>query len=516
MKKLEVFYIKMIAFLMLFIMGGLTIASFLEDAYIQTDYAETIYYRPDSMIINAGFLLLTLFVLIKIYRNGSLKKISIPVLMIGVVVFSILVSCLWIFSANYVPRDDSAAVLSNVDAMICGDITSLMNIAGYLRKYQQQLGLCLLLEVIFKLFTGGQVRYQLIQGMNVLMIAGIFCGMHLITKELTKKKEIISLELIFSFGWFPLMFYAVFVYGVIPGLFLAIVGIWCMLKLLHTHRNIYGIGMALLLSAATILKSNFLIIMIGAGIVLSAKALTEKRWRYFLFIFLMIFSMIGMKKTINEIYEMRCDTELTEGMPTSAWIAMGMQEGPLAEGWYNGFNSTTYKDSGYSTKVTDEVSKKYIKERLAEFRATPAECVRFYYKKIVSQWNEATYESLWIAKNIRDNEHIAPEKIAVSVFEGKLHAVVEEIMNLYQLLIYFGTALYAWELRKKRDTKDTILMLCILGGFLFHILWEGKSQYIFPYVTLMLPCAASGYIYFADKWCQLDIWNKFYKVRENK
>ena len=76
MKKLEVFYIKMIAFLMLFIMGGLTIASFLEDAYIQTDYAETIYYRPDSMIINAGFLLLTLFVLIKIYRNGSLNKIS--------------------------------------------------------------------------------------------------------------------------------------------------------------------------------------------------------------------------------------------------------------------------------------------------------------------------------------------------------------------------------------------------------------------------------------------------------
>ena len=68
-------------------------------------------------------------------------------------------------------------------------------------------------------------------------------------------------------------------------------------------------------------------------------------------------------------------------------------------------------------------------------------------------------------------------------------------MNLYQLLMFAGTLFCAWSLRKDGDISKVILLLCVLGGFLFHILWEGKSQYLISYFPLMLPCAAVGMMY---------------------
>ena len=40
--------------------------------------------------------------------------------------------------------------------------------------------------------------------------------------------------------------------------------------------------------------------------------------------------------------------------------------------------------------------------------------------------------------------------------------------------------------------EQLFLPLAVLGGFLFHTLWEAKSQYILPYFVCMLPCAAAG------------------------
>ena len=35
-------------------------------------------------------------------------------------------------------------------------------------------------------------------------------------------------------------------------------------------------------------------------------------------------------------------------------------------------------------------------------------------------------------------------------------------------------------------------MIAVLGGFLFHMVWEANSRYILPYFLLMLPYAAWG------------------------
>ena len=59
--------------------------------------------------------------------------------------------------------------------------------------------------------------------------------------------------------------------------------------------------------------------------------------------------------------------------------------------------------------------------------------------------------------------------------------------------------------------------LVILGGFLFHTLWEAKSQYIFPYFVCMLPAAAMGLSEAAQSICRkTENRKKFQMVQEEK
>ena len=55
-------------------------------------------------------------------------------------------------------------------------------------------------------------------------------------------------------------------------------------------------------------------------------------------------------------------------------------------------------------------------------------------------------------------------------------------------------------LSKKRDGFGwQVLLLFFIGGLLFQTVWEGKSQYIYPYVFSLIPTAAYGLKLVSDK-----------------
>ena len=37
-----------------------------------------------------------------------------------------------------------------------------------------------------------------------------------------------------------------------------------------------------------------------------------------------------------------------------------------------------------------------------------------------------------------------------------------------------------------------MLLIAIIGGFMFSVLWEAKSRYVLPYMIFSLPLAAGG------------------------
>ena len=206
-----------------------------------------------------------------------------------------------------------------------------------------------------------------------------------------------------------------------------------------------------------------------------------------------------LSRSLTAFYEHRSGIPIESGMPKSLWVAMGMQEGERAEGWYNGFNFDTYVNSDCDPVVSDAMAREAITESLQHFQKDPAYAARFYLKKTLSQWNEPTYEALWV------NQFHSGDfsTIVQSIYEGKLYRVLSEYMNLFQLLVFaavFAGLLIGRKGEKRWQLTELFLPMVILGGFFFHTIWEAKSQYIFPYFVCMLPGAAAGLSGVLGKW----------------
>ncbi|MFM1539689.1 hypothetical protein, partial [Helcococcus bovis] len=56
-------------------------------------------------------------------------------------------------------------------------------------------------------------------------------------------------------------------------------------------------------------------------------------------------------------------------------------------------------------------------------------------------------------------------------------------------LIYLGIAIF---LIKDYRKKYALFLIYFLGGVAFHLIWETKSQYVYPYVFLMIPLVVNG------------------------
>ena len=496
---LERYSSKFITWFMIIVMLFLTVVSLLFRSYIDVTYQEIIYYRKDNVILAVLFLAAAVVTVRWGKKTGILGKIPEKPLLILLMIYVALISGIWAYASHSFPTADQASILKCVDGFLKGNYECMepKSPHGYLQYNRHQVGLTAFYELFTRIFTGGKVQYQEIYGMNVLMIVGIFLGFHLITRQLTDKKEIVILELLLSFGLFQLMLYSTFAYGLIPGLFFAVFGIYHMLKLVKTKKWYDGCMMAMFCALAIVMKSNYLIFLIAVGITLLVKSISERYPVYLLYLLLAAVGFTGINEGTQRVYENRSGIEFGDTIPNTAYLAMGMQEGAMAPGWFNGFNHVTYRINDYDEDVTDQISREYIRDRLQEFVENPLECVKFYYYKIVSQWNEVTYECFWISHN-EENHTKELSPVIENLYTGRLHTASEAVMNLYQLLLFAGTLFCAWSLRRDGDVSRVILLLCILGGFLFHILWEGKSQYLISYVPLMLPCTAIGLYQLAD------------------
>ena len=58
-------------------------------------------------------------------------------------------------------------------------------------------------------------------------------------------------------------------------------------------------------------------------------------------------------------------------------------------------------------------------------------------------------------------------------------------------LIIFGVSLLTiLSCRNKISDESLLLLILLIGGFLFYILWEAKSRYIISYVVSIIPLVA--------------------------
>jgi len=281
---------------------------------------------------------------------------------------------------------------------------------------------------------------------------------------------------------------------------LAVLALQCFLESVSGRGRGYGAATVVLMGLACLLKGFNLIVLIALCIACLLLAMKTHRARYLAWAGCMVLAAGAASAGLTALYESRAGKALPQGVPKICWVVMGMEENNKelgGAGWYNGHNESIYKKSGFDGGAAKAMAKKRIQERMGEFARDPAGALRFYKEKTITQWAEPTYQGFFLSFDF-----MAPDKYGGfmrNVYRGGIQWVLVRLMKWYQTAIWLGAALFMLLRGRKGGILTLLPGLVILGGFLFSLIWEAKSQYILPYFLLATPYAAAGFACIIEK-----------------
>ena len=481
-----------------FILGGLSVIAFViftilllfsyTNTGVNITYDEEIpLIIKDNFLLNVAILIVIILLFYSLHKviNKFYKKININILLILTTLIITSSSLIWIFSSNTYPQADSYACTYFAHYFNDGNYFGL-NKGEYCSIHQHQLGLIFIIQILFKLFGDG--NYKAFQIMNAISLGILVISGDMIIRNLhfdadKKRCEIYYLALMLF--CIPLYIYTDFVYGDMLTITFMFLTLWMLLAYLNRHKWCNLLLCIVCGFVACFARRNTLIFIIACAIILAIKLLLEKDKYVLLSLLSVILAAILSVVVPNTIYGSHIPEDAFD-MPSTLYIAMGLQ-GDV--GWYNSYNYETYKYLNFDPIEANNWAKANIEQSLVNFSNDKDKAFAFFKNKINIQWNVPMFQCL----NMNHEFNGSPGRLAALVYDGFLNNVINIIANCHHLFIYsscFIFLIYSFKNRGILHLEDYILMVFIVGGFLFSIIWEAKSRYILPYYVAMIPYAA--------------------------
>ena len=478
-KTVYVFFIGSI--LLLIFLAGTSTAS------IRGDYTEHTYFLKDSFLLN---ILFCVFLLFSAFAGGRLlakveksicQKINIEHLGLFLL---FAISASWTLLTQPGLISDQASIQESAAQLSYGDLTPLLE-EGYCARYPHQLG-AVFFSIIFQGIFGRNnlICYQIFNAaLCALCYKEIICiAKHTLFKN-TMSAELLALGILF----YPILLYSTFVYPMIPSFYFSLLSFRELSSYLEDGEKRELIKGVLAMVMAIFLKPNALVFLI-ALVLISAIGGYGKR-SFAAAVLLVLFSMSALLLP-RHITENIFHVKMPEGISPWSYLAMGMQEGERAPGWYNGYINENYTNSEYNGIKQKENAIVQIRKRIGEFKTSPQRAVRFYLRKIASEWNNPTFEAFWI-------HEVRPKNITLATWVKRLTRVtgaqlLAVPLNYLQFFILVGALLFGILVLPSAGPILLLFPLTFVGGMLFHLIWEAKCQYTIIYFTLLLPCSILG------------------------
>ncbi|MBR1653878.1 MAG: glycosyltransferase family 39 protein [Clostridia bacterium] len=483
-KKLEKHVANIVKIIFIAIILFLFFISIFNNSFVnKKEYTE---YKNDYFIVHIVSIA-SASVLAAFIKNKHLK-ISKKTLIIFTIIWIVL-CVLWVSMTQFKPRADQKYTLNSALQMKEGNYSSL-NKGGYLYMNPHQYGLTLYFYMLSFIFN--ENTFLAVQILNILALLIGFYSMYKIVKLFYDDENISRYTMLGLLLYVPIAMYITFIYGNIIGFTCSTLAIMFEVYYLKNEKKRNIAGMLIFAALAIAFKSNYLICLIAMIMLLMLESFFRKKIKYIFPVIIIclsyLLSLYGVRyamKTITKI-------DANEGIPNIAYVAMGMQEGHMAPGWYNEYNRKVYRKSKFDNEVATEKSKENIKERIEVFKKDPKYALEFYYKKTASQWNNPTFQSIWVNQNRKAG--VKKNRVVNSILKNnKMGKALVEYMNILQSLILFGALMYFILNYKQIKLIELIFPIVFIGGFLFHIIWEAKCQYTITYFILLIPYAVVGY-----------------------
>lgn len=365
----------------LILVSFLAVVSFLFTSVFEWDESnqylpEVIHYKSDIFIIT---LAVCVFIIFLLYRTKYLERISLISMKIFLFISVLVLSLGWIFLTRPVPVADDMMV-SNAAVQFLNNDYSMLQKGGYVYQYVHQLGIIWLLEQIYRLFGAG--NYLVYQMLNVLALCIVYGCLLKLSKKFFKTETAERITVVMLFMFCVPIFYTTFVYGNLLGVALSLLGFVFLLEYFENRKLRYAVAFVVCAVLAVLVKSNYQVAMIAMAAVLFVDCMKSKKGWNLLCIVLMFSLSFGAQAGLEKYYSARSGIELEKGASKLLWIAMGMQKGPLAEGWYDVSLIDMMNEASETGKTEGEVALNHIQESLKGFSENKKGAVEFYYHKL--------------------------------------------------------------------------------------------------------------------------------------
>ena len=507
---------KIIEALALLLFALITIFGAFRSAYLEDGYGQKLFFYKDSILLNLLFCAV-LFVIMKLCADFVAKNMEKRrrILLVLTLVYTFVLSLGWAAVSKCFPTADQASVYYGAKHFAADYFAEITEKNSYFSCYPHQMGLALFYEWILRLFH--TESFHLLQGVNAVCNCITVLSLYAITTHLFKEKKVSVYFLLLMLLCFPLYWYTPFVYGELPSFAFSFFGIWMLLEALGREKSaICGKGQKetqersrvdlqkvsfLVLSLfslflATMVRKNTLILIIAVTLTLLVYMLKEKKPWYLLYLLLLVTLCSQANSFAIKLYENRSGGQLNAGVPGISHMVMGLQESEYAPGWYNGFNFTTYAyDADYNQAEAIRLSKLALQERLDVFKSEPDYTFRFFRDKFMAEWLNTGYACY----DSTAGKYYDRLSVVESLYSGTGFYVTRFFMDKYQFAIYLSALVFvAGNLaigRKKREQASILqytLLVTVIGGALFYLVWEGSGRYILPYFLMTIPYAAAG------------------------
>ena len=462
------------------------------------DIEEHCFFLEDSLIMHIIGIICVLLATIVVYRIFEKVWTYIreehALILLG---FSFLLGMGWILLSQAKPTGDSMYIFEIANSLHAGDTIEFTQ-GAYMYFCPNQKGIVLF--CYFLQMLAGTHNYLFFQFLNVCALVISQWFIYKIVLYISENLKLSMLILLTEVCFLPAIMYTSFTYGTMLGFVCVAGAIWLSCKFWKEKKVCHMVFASMLMALSVWLKSNYLICLIGLLLVSIVYALKNTDWKTILFpIVIVIFYLMVLGTSEAVLDELTGGLSRENAFIATAYIEMGLQESTRAPGWFNGYAYKVVQDNDYHKELYEEAVNEDLKESISNFIENPDYAYSFFAQKIISQWCEPTFQSMWIVlvrESLLEQTSILRYWL-VAPYSGA-NILLRDVLNVFQTLIYFGALIYAL-FEKRKNIIDWTGLIIVLGGFLFHIMWEGKAQYTINYFMLLIPYGIIGLYYLTKR-----------------
>lgn len=479
----------------LLIMAYLTVMKFTTTGYMAMETSEYIQFYPITGFewLWFSFVSLTLVVLLILVRHLSEKVIFF----LGMMLYMFLGSSL-ILGVEAVPRSDPRYVWETAIALNHGDYSTFLEqeLSNYLSIFPNQIGLV----TIFRLFAQLSEDIRLIWFIQLgLVVVNIFLIWG-ITKLLFKEPMVSKTVLLTSFLFLPSLLLVLWAYGDILGLTGALFASYCLILFEQSGSKNWFLPIiaCYMLVLSITVRSNYAIFALALICVYILKFFRKINWFPVTMIAMLSLSFVLPNQINQLLYQRSAHQMIPKGTPLKAWVVMGLGTKAANPGYWDGYTTLLpiwhqFNQESMRQQVDDD-----FVSRVEELTTDRQAAKEFFAHKIQVTWNEPTYQSIYVGP-LKPRDQEAKTDFLKNLYEeGLYYQIYHSYMTGLTMLIYslcfiaILSQLFGLFHGKAVDEWQLLFLLFMIGGFIFHLLWETKSRYVYPHVFVMLPYFALG------------------------